>query len=700
MIRRLQRHFQAQYYCVAVISVLVAVLLTYQLWHQIQPALYPFFLAAVMISCWYGGLGPGLLATMLSTVFSEYFFLFPLYSLASTPGNLFKQLYFISIAFLICFLTTRMRSAQHRAEIHARAVEKHQALLQQNQEILWQSEERYRLLVEGVTDYAILMLDPDGNIVSWNTGAERILGYQEEEIVGQPFAQIFTPESIQQDRPRQILQEAVTQGWSTEHRWHIRKDGTQIWTYCVVAPLWGEAHNLRGFSKIMQDITARKQHEEERDRLLRREQAAREEAEAANRSKDEFLAILSHELRTPLTMILGWIGMLRTGRLDESRTELALETIQRNSNLQMLLIEDLLNISRIIRGDLVLNCHVVDLAEAIQAAIDVMQPAADSKEIQLEFILDPASLKGRSQEALDQSAFQTWGDSERLQQVMCNLLSNAIKFTPEGGQVEIRLEAVTDEQALVTGQEPDQQPITDYRLPITHYAQITVTDTGIGISADFLPHVFDRFRQADSTSTRLYKGLGLGLAIVRHLVELHEGTVQAESPGEGQGTTFRVRLPLLQNQESSRQPTNDSPLPIPHLLLPNLRVLVVDDETDMQEWLRAVFQVTGAEVVAVGSVAEALAVLETFQPDVLVSDIAMPGKDGNDLIREVRERETQVAKPILAIALSAYASVGDDDNALSAGFQHYLSKPAKADELIAAVADLVHRTDHQEGHDR
>ncbi len=698
MILKLRRYFRSQHYCVAVASVLVALLLTHQLWRQLQPALYPFFLAAVMISCWYGGFGPGLLATALGALFSEYFFLPPLYSLAISPANLFRQLYFISIALLICTLTTRLRSAQKRAEMHAQAAEQHQALLLQNQEILRQSEERYRLLVEGVTDYAILMLDPQGRIISWNVGAERILGYREEEILGQPFAQIFTPDAVQQDRPNQILREAATKGWSTENRWHIRKDGTEIWTHCVITPLWGEAHNLRGFSKIMQDITARRQYEEERNRLLKREQTAREEAEAANRSKDEFLAILSHELRTPLTMILGWIGMLRSGKLDDSRAEIALDTIQRNASLQMLLIEDLLNISRIIRGDLELHCDVVDLVDVIQAAIDVMQPGADSKTLQLVFILDSASPESSSQEALNQSAFQIWGDFDRLQQVMWNLLSNAIKFTPEEGRVEIRLEKVIGHRSLVEGKAPSQVTITDYPSPITHCAQITVTDTGIGISADFLPHVFDRFRQADSTSTRSYKGLGLGLAIAQHLVGRHGGTIQAESPGEGQGATFTVRLPLLENRELSKEKTNDSPVPA-YSPFPNLQVLVVDDETDVQEWLRAIFQVNGADVVAVGSVDEALAVLESFQPDVLVSDIAMPEKDGYDLIREVRQRETETAKPILTIALTAYTNVENNSDARSVGFHRYLSKPVKAEELLATVASLVRATDHQGGHD-
>jgi CheY-like chemotaxis protein/nitrogen-specific signal transduction histidine kinase len=413
----------------------------------------------------------------------------------------------------------------------------------------------------------------------------------------------------------------------------------------------------------MQDITERKQTEEERQQLLVREQTARAEAEAANRSKDEFLAMLSHELRTPLTAILGWAGILHAGKLDEAKTALALETIERNANLQMQLIEDLLDISRIIRGDLPLNFHLVEPMQVITAAIEAVQPSADTKAIQLEPVLDS-------------SAGAVWGDSDRLQQVVWNLLSNAIKFTPEGGRVQVRLERVDS------------------------HVQIKVSDTGKGISADFLPHVFDRFRQADSTSTRVHKGLGLGLAIARHLVELHGGTIQAESPGEGQGATFIVKLSLLEESRGAGEllsrgedPSQEPLCPSAPLRLNGLRVLVVDDEADVRQFVSTVLEERGAEVTAVGSVDEALTALEQLKPDVLVSDIGMPGEDGYALIRKVRELEANLGGRIPAVALTGYARVEDHREALLAGFQLHVAKPVRSAQLIAVVASLAEWTE-------
>jgi PAS domain S-box-containing protein len=462
---------QLQRYSVAVLAVVVALLLTQLLLWRFDPSIYPLFFAAVMFSSWYGGIGPGLLATALATLGCAYFFIPPLYSLSvSSLNSIVGLVQFVLVAVLISSLNAALRYTQRRAEINALYAQRNYERLRQTQEILRQSEERYRLLVEGVTDYAIFMLGPKGHFVSWNVGAERILGYQDSEIIGQPFERIFAPEAIRHGIPEQVLKTALAQGGSKENRWHLRKDGTQFWANCLLTPLQNEAGNLRGFAKIMQDITQRKQAEEERHQLLVREQAARAEAEAANRSKDEFLAMLSHELRTPLTAILGWAGMLHAGKLDKERAAIALETIERNANLQMELIEDLLDISRIVRGDLSLNFQLIEPIQVIKAAIEAVQPAADVKAIKLESVLDP--LTG-----------QVWGDLDRLQQVVWNLLSNAIKFTPSGGRVEVRLERLES------------------------HIRIKVSDTGIGISADFLPYVFDRFRQADSTSTRVHKGL-------------------------------------------------------------------------------------------------------------------------------------------------------------------------------------------------
>lgn len=665
------KHSQLQRYSVAVLAVVVALLFTQLLRPLLKPTLYPLFLGAVMVGSWYGGIGPGLLTTALATLACAYFFIPPLYLLAIDGDGIIGLIQFVLIALLIILLNAVLRSTQQRAEKNALAAQSNYNRLRQTQEILRQSEERYRLLVERATDYAIFMLDSNGNIISWNIGAERILGYPEAEIINQPFSLIFTPEAIESGKPEQELRKAVANGFAKENRWHVRKDGTCFWSYCYIAPLQDKYGNLRGFSKIMQDTTERKQAEEERQQLLIREQTARAVAEAANRSKDEFLALLSHELRTPLTAILGWAGILHAGKLDEAGAALAVETIERNANLQMQLIEDLLDVSQIIRGELSLNCRFIDLLEVIEMAIKVVQPVADAKKVKIESVLDS-------------SAGTIWGDSERLQQVVWNLLSNAIKFSPNGGHVEVQLLVVSD-----STEAKDK------------YTQIQVSDTGKGISADFLPYIFERFRQADKKSTRAYKGLGLGLPIARHLVELHGGTIEAESPGDGQGATFTVKLPqkadFLQagltdkpdQEQPSRNGRNVVPLDIP-LRLDGLRVLIVDDEADTREWVSVVLQECGAQVTSAGSVDEGIEVLEQLKPDVLVSDIGMPGQDGYALIGKVRELELDTGGRIPAVALTAYASVEDYKEALSAGFQLHVAKPVRAAELVAVVASLGH----------
>jgi signal transduction histidine kinase/ActR/RegA family two-component response regulator len=400
-----------------------------------------------------------------------------------------------------------------------------------------------------------------------------------------------------------------------------------------------------------------------KDELLMREQMIRAQAEAANRAKDEFLSILSHELRTPLNAILGWSTMLRQRTLSEDKVVRALETIERNAKSQAQLIEDILDISRIITGKLRLQVRPVNLVPVIESAIDSLHLAAEAKSIRL-------------QSVLDSEAGPLLGDAARLQQVVWNLLSNALKFTPKDGRVEIRLERVNS------------------------HLEITVSDTGPGISSDFLPFVFDRFRQHDSTTTRSYGGLGLGLAIVRQLVELHGGTVTVVSPGIGQGTTFTVKLPVMIHAPASHpEPLNSiveanrrveaSPT------LEGLKILVVDDEADARELLSTILQKYSADVIAVASVNEALTIIETAtdrSPDVLVSDIGMPDEDGYSLIRKLRQVEAQRGGQLPAIALTAYARNDDRQEALLAGFQIHLTKPVDAAELVAVVASLTGRT--------
>jgi PAS domain S-box-containing protein len=523
------------------------------------------------------------------------------------------------------------------------------------------SEERFRLLLENVEDYGILFLDTQTHINGWSVGAERILGYHEAEVLGQPSSIIFTPEDIEQGEDEKEVNTALAEGRAEDERWHIRKDGTRFWASGMLTPLRDERGQLRGFAKILRDFTERKRAEEERAQLLAREQEARAQAEAANRLKDEFLATLSHELRSPLNAMLGWIRLLNSRKFDEKTTARAMETIERSAKSQAQLVEDLLDVSRIIRGQLRLNIRPIELISAIEAAIETVRPAAEAKEIGIQTRLDPV-------------AGLVAGDSDRLQQIVWNLLSNAIKFTPKGGRVDVRLERVNS------------------------HVEITVTDTGQGISPEFVPYVFERFRQADSSITRSYSGLGLGLAIVRHLVELHGGTVRADSPGEGQGATFTVKLPLMSLRVKSDRGERvhssvESGEPSGNLLLLNgVRVLIVDDETDSREVLTATLEQVGAEVTAVASASEALDAITQLTPDVLVSDIGMPLEDGYSLIRKVRQLKAEQGGQIPAIALTAYARPEDRMRAIAAGFQMHIAKPLEPAELVTMVASLAGRS--------
>jgi signal transduction histidine kinase/ActR/RegA family two-component response regulator len=399
-----------------------------------------------------------------------------------------------------------------------------------------------------------------------------------------------------------------------------------------------------------------------------------EESQQANRMKDEFLAILSHELRSPLNPILGWTQLLRTRQFDQATTTRAIETIERNAKLQTQLIDDLLDVSRIIRGKVGLNIAQINLVSTLEAAIDTVRLAADAKSIQLQSSLDP-------------TVGLVSGDSSRLQQVVWNLLSNAIKFTPEGGRIEVRLSMVST-QMTNEGLRSDR-----------NYAQIQVLDTGKGIRADFLPHVFDYFRQADGSTTRKHGGLGLGLAIVHHLVELHGGTVYAESPGEGQGATFTVMLPLINTKGKKRTMEEDalfgSESSVPSTLLDGVRVLVVDDDTDTREFLTFMLEQYGAEAIAAASAQEALERIPQVRPDVLVSDIGMPHEDGYSLLEKVRRLDATQGGETPAVALTAYAREEDRTQALSAGFQMHLAKPVEPDELANVVAKLATRTSNR-----
>ncbi|MDZ8104932.1 MAG: PAS domain S-box protein [Nostoc sp. DedQUE12a] len=668
-----------------------------------------------------------------------------------------------------------------------------------------ESESRFRLMVESAKDYAIFTLDLNGIIASWNSGAQKLLGYTETEAIGRDARIIFTPEDNEQKQAEWEMQTALTQERAENERWHLRKDGTQFWASGLMMPLQNEAGHIQGFVKILQDKTAKRQADQrlhllyemtrdllaaehpmqlmnnlfsklseqlglncyynymveqkdnrpilhlknytgisddtahsmewiefgqylcglvaqqrrqivldrgqistdpnaqqlksmgitayacqplivrgrllgslsfgsftrtnftleeinllqstcdqiaialERADLLTSMQQQAQQLQQANRIKDEFLAVLSHELRSPLNPILGWSQLLKTGKLDQAKTAQALDVIERNAKLQSELIEDLLDVSRILQGKLSLNVSRVNLAMTIQAAMETVRLAAQAKSIEIQAQLQP-------------DVGLVSGDPNRLQQVIWNLLSNAIKFTDVGGQVEIRLERLDG------------------------FAQIIVSDTGKGIHPDFLPHVFDYFRQEDGATTRKFGGLGLGLAIARHLVELHGGTVWADSLGEGQGATFTVRLPSLANPSPRNSDVKKSE---PSRNLQGIKILVVDDDNDTREFLTFLLKQYQANVTAVASAVEAIATFSEFKPDVLVSDIGMPEVDGYMLMRQVRALPPEQAGQIKAIALTAYAGEIDYQQAMLAGFQRHVPKPVEPEVLVKAIADLV-----------
>jgi CheY-like chemotaxis protein len=420
---------------------------------------------------------------------------------------------------------------------------------------------------------------------------------------------------------------------------------------------------------VTRDITERRLAEEERERLLTSERAARADAEAASRLKDEFLATVSHELRTPLTAVLGWARLLRVNEFDEAGRKHAVSVIERNARSQQQLIEDLLDVSRIITGKLRLDVAPIDPAALVEAAVEAVLPGAEAKEISVE-------------KEMDASGGFISGDAARLQQVVWNLLSNAIKFTPRGGHVHVRLGRVNS------------------------HIEISISDSGDGIRAEFLPFVFDRFRQADGTTARQYGGLGLGLAIVRHLVELHGGTVSADSPGEGKGATFTVKLPIIpvyrrdagaaaaaeQQQQEEGQRTKKQKRTIKSADdLDGLKLLVVDDEIDTLELIKVSLEQYGAEVTAASSSLEALRLIEQLMPDVIISDIGMPSEDGFELIRKVRALPPESGGRIPAVALTAYARAEDRVRVLRSGYQMHVAKPVELAELITIVANVVGR---------
>ena len=525
---------------------------------------------------------------------------------------------------------------------------------------LRESETRFQTLVRNVQEHAIFTTDPQGTITSWNEGVQRILGYRREDFTNQPYRIVFVTE----DEAKSDLQSAAESGSFSYERWHERNDGSRFFAAGSVSAICDEEKRLLGFTTIIRDITERKHAEEERARLLSAEKAARQDAETANRLKDEFLATLSHELRTPLTAILGWTQLFKLSELSPNELQTGMDVIDRNAKAQAQLIEDLLDVSRIISGKLRLNVEVVEMGSVIDAAIEAVRSAADGKRIEIVRIIDPA-------------AGPIMGDAGRLQQVVWNLLSNAIKFTPKAGKVTIRLRRVESQ------------------------VEVSVQDDGQGIEPEFLPYVFDRFRQADASTKRMQGGLGLGLAIVRHLTELHGGSVHADSRGTGQGAVFTLRLPIVaatHDVDAKEAVVDEKAAPVEQVALDKLpdlaglKILIVDDERDSREILSRILRRCGADTEIAPNAEAGVQAFQAARPNVIISDIGMPGEDGYMFIRRVRAAEGPSKQNVPAVALTAFARADDRRKALLAGYQVHLAKPVIPSELIAVVATLSGRT--------
>ena len=545
------------------------------------------------------------------------------------------------------------------------------------EEAIQHSEERLRLLMESVKDYAIYMLDRRGIVVTWNVGAERIKGYSAGEIIGQHFSRLYPEDEVRSGKCERELHDAEHLGRFEDEGWRVRKDGSRFWANVVITPIRATDGTLHGFAKVTRDLSDRQHHEQQRLSLIRSEEArraaeaneerlrvlaedaraARDKAEEATRLKDEFLATVSHELRTPLNAILGWARLIQAGSVAPEKTSSAIDTIVRNAVAQNQIIDDLLDVSRIIAGQLRLDVDLVDINQVVTAAIDVVRPGAEAKGITLQWLLNP-------------DAGIIKGDAGRLQQVFWNLLTNAVKFTPRGGRIHVMLHRQNSS------------------------VLVEVADTGKGITSDFLPRVFHRFTQQEATNSRTTGGLGLGLAIVKHLIELHGGTVEAHSDGHGTGATFVVKLPLAPVRASRSTPTIGV-APIEELSFPielsGLNVLVLDDELDARELVEAVLRKAGAAVVLASNVAEAFELLRAQKPDVIVSDIGMPGEDGYFFIRRLRTLSREEGGRIPAVALTAYARPDDRRRALAAGFQNHAAKPVEPQELMFVIANLAGR---------
>lgn len=528
------------------------------------------------------------------------------------------------------------------------------------EEDLRQSAEIFQLLVSSVRDYAIFMLDPAGNIATWNIGAETIKGYKPEEIIGRHFSTFYGEDDVRSGKPERELEIAREQGRVEDEGWRIRKDGSRFWANVIITAVYDGRGELRGFAKVTRDVTARKQAEE-MERALREQREARLHAEEerrraedsyriaqeANRAKDEFLMTLSHELRTPMTAVLGWARMLPTMSPDDPLFEEAIASIAGGAQLQARLIDDILDVSRIVSGKLRLAPETVEVARVVRNAVDAVTPTAAAKQITITTSLAP-----------DLGAMVV--DSTRIQQVIWNLLSNAVKFTPKHGAVQVSA-----------------------RRTASH-VQIAVSDNGEGIDRHFLPHIFEPFRQAESPQTRVHGGLGLGLSIVRYIAEGHGGTITAESEGKGRGATFTVSLPVRPvgaGTSPVRKAWGDAFVHRDRLR--GVEIVLVDDDPEARKLIGGILRAAGANVLPLESAAAALDAIDRRQAHVVITDIAMPQMDGYAFVQALRQRASGAALKV--VVLSAFPARADDGS----GFDAWLSKPIDPFLLVDEIARIA-----------
>jgi two-component system, chemotaxis family, CheB/CheR fusion protein len=513
------------------------------------------------------------------------------------------------------------------------------------------SETRFRMLVESAHDFAIFMLDEEGRVVSWNQGAERVTGHSEADIIGEPGAVLFTPEDRANLVPEDEIRRAAENGRALDERWHMRKDGTRFWASGVVTVARDANGVTHGFVKVMRDQTERKESDARLQEALRSARQLRARAEGANRAKDEFISTVSHELRTPLNTIRLWSRIFVDGKAQAHHIIEGGKAIDRAALAQQQLIDDLLDVSRMASGHLRLAMRDTMLIDAVEAAVEVIHPLADNRRVDL--TTDLSAEVGI-----------VHIDPDRIQQVVWNLLANAVKFTPEGGRVHVRV-------ARVDGT-----------------VEIEVRDTGIGIREEFLPHVFDRFRQAEQGASRRFAGLGLGLAIAKQLIELQGGTIAAQSEGEGRGATFTIYLPLERRTDSASEAENTSRGELGSLRGADL--LLVEDEAAARGATHLLLEQRGATVRSAQSAAQAREALAARRPDAIIADIGMPNEDGYAFLTVLRRFEQQQGlPPVPAVAVTAFARAEDRDRALTAGFNERLSKPVDPDKLVAVLAQLI-----------